>query len=295
MPPPTDLDAPPRRRPFEGPDPRPQPRRPEPDSPGEPRAPIDPRFRARRIEVRRDEGRRRLRRLAVLAGVVGLLLLVPALAFTPLADVDRIEVAGTFRTDPQDVVDAGGIDRGAPTLLADTAAAERRVAALPWVAEVRVVRSLPGTVRYVVTEREPRAVAATVDGRAAVLDAEGQVVQVLDGQADEVDLPLLSEVVVEARPGAVVPEDARVADLVEVAARLPGGLVPVVDQVRSDEQGVHLLLVPTGTVQLGDSEDLDDAFVALSSVLTAIAPSCVGAIDVSVPSAPVLTRVPGCQ
>ncbi|OWY61607.1 hypothetical protein B7486_62880, partial [cyanobacterium TDX16] len=275
MAPPTDVDAPPRRRPFEGPAPR---RREDPDAPVPPGGPIDPRFRARRIEVQRDAGRRRLHRLGVLGIVVVLLLVVAGLAFTPLVDVDRIEVEGTFRTDPQDVLEAGGIHRGDPTVLVDSGAAASSVADLPWVADVRVERSFPGTVRYVVVEREPVAAAATADGRAAVLDGEGQVVQVVDGDPAALDLPLLDGVVAPGEQGATVERDDRTEVLLEVARALPGGLVPVVGVVRTGDAGVELGLVPAGTALLGEADDLEGAYVALASVLGAVTPACVGTV-----------------
>ncbi len=44
-----------------------------------------------------------------------------------------------------------------------------------------------------------------------------------------------------------------------------------------------------------DGDDLEGAYVALATVLSAVVPACVGTIDVAVPATPVLTGVPGCQ
>ncbi|MBV8559692.1 MAG: hypothetical protein JO050_02895, partial [Acidimicrobiia bacterium] len=51
---------------------------------------IDPRFRQRRIEVRRLEGRRRLRVLLVLAGFFFAALLAWAVTRSPFLDVDHV-------------------------------------------------------------------------------------------------------------------------------------------------------------------------------------------------------------
>jgi hypothetical protein len=158
---------------------------------------------------------------------------------------------------------------------------------------VQVERSFPGTVRYVVEEREPLAVATTVDGRLAVLDGDGQVVEVVEGDPSTVDLPLLDGVVGPTEPGEGVGDDAAV--LVRAARELPGGLAPVVASMRIVDEGVELALVPTGVAHLGDADDLEGAYVALATVLSAVAPACVGTIDVAVPATPVLTGVPGCQ
>lgn len=265
---------------------------PAPD-PASPR-PMDPRFRARRIEVKRDAGRRRLVRLGVVIGAVAVVLLAGATTQSPLLDVDRVQVAGMYRTSAEAIEEAGAIDVGDPLVSVDTGAAAARVAELPWVADVEVERHWPGTVRYEVHEREPAAVAVTADGASAVVDVDGQVVEVqpVDGPAP-VGLPLLEGVQAPATPGERLPTDAR--SLLVVAAAVPSGLAERVASVRVGEQGVETTLLPTGVVVLGTEEELDDAFVALASVLAATPGACVGTIDVAVPSAPVLTPVPGCQ
>src|SRR5688572_1609136 len=113
--------------------------------------PIDPRIRARRIEVQRDAGRRRLRRLAD----VGLVLAV-AVAFlgalrSPLLDVEAVRVSGADRTGAEAVVTASGIARGDQLADVSLGSAGSQVAALPWVGEVRVHRSLGGTIEIAVT------------------------------------------------------------------------------------------------------------------------------------------------
>ena len=49
-----------------------------------------------------------------------------------------------------------------------------------------------------------------------------------------------------------------------------------------------------GTASLGSDEDLEEKGIALASVLAARDPACIGHLDVSFPSAPVLTPSPGC-
>ena len=107
----------------------------------------DPRFRERRIAVRKDAGRRRLKRLliVVLAALVALAGVI--VVRSPVLDVDEVTVVGTARLAPDDIRTAAGIDEGAPLLLADMGAAARDVEALPWVAEAEVTRDLPGRVR----------------------------------------------------------------------------------------------------------------------------------------------------
>lgn len=256
-----------------------------------PRPAIDPRLRARRVEVRRSEGRRRLRVLVIAAGVVGALALLAGLLFTPLFDVDRVTVAGQFRTDPADVVAAAGIERGEPLVTADLAGAERRIEALPWVDEATVVRSWPGTLRYRVVERVPAAAAQGPDGSWVAIDGDGRVLVGLD--AEPTDLPVVEGVTVDPTVGASVPDDA--AGAFAVAAAIPPSARPAVDAVLVDADGaVTVRLDAGGVATIGPLEDLPAKGVALASVIAAVDP-CIATLDLTVASAPLLTRAPGCS
>ena len=137
--------------------------------------PIDPRIQARRIEVQRGVGRRRLQRLVD----VGLVLAVAAgfaIALrSPLLDVDAVRVAGAEHTPTAVVLEQAGIPQGEQLMDVDLRAAGERVAELPWVDEVHLHRGIDGTVDVTITERTP--VAMVGEGDAAVLvDGEGRAV-----------------------------------------------------------------------------------------------------------------------
>ncbi len=117
--------------------------------------PVDPRIRARRVAVRRDAGRRRLRRLRSSGSVLVVLVGFVGALRSPLLDVDAVRVAGTRRTAPQAVVTAAGIEPGEQLVDLDLGAAGARVAALPWVGEVHIHRALGGAVDIRVVERDP--------------------------------------------------------------------------------------------------------------------------------------------
>src|SRR5687768_9465586 len=120
--------------------------------------PIDPRIRARRIEVQRTEGRRRLRRLAWLSAAVVLLVGAWGLTRTTLLDVDRVVVVGAAHSDGDAVVAATGVRQGDPLLDVDAGQVRHAVERLPWVATATVSRSWPGTVHVRLRERTAVAV-----------------------------------------------------------------------------------------------------------------------------------------
>ncbi|MCU1354525.1 MAG: FtsQ-type protein, partial [Acidimicrobiales bacterium] len=138
------------------------------------RAPIDPRIQARRVEVQRDRGRRRLHRLVALGVVAGLVLAAVGATRSPLLDVDHIRVSGAKRTDRAALSRAAGVRLRRPLLDVDPGAIARRVEALPWVQRAIVRRSWPGTVMIQVSERRPLAVVTEAAGPVLV-DRDGRV------------------------------------------------------------------------------------------------------------------------
>jgi cell division protein FtsQ len=143
---------------------------------------IEPRLRQRRIGVRRAEGRRRLRRWGVVAAVLVVVIAVLAVLGSSLFSVDDVDVTGVQRADADAVLAVVDDLVGEPVLLVDTGAAEDRLEQIPYVDTARVRTDFPNGVTIEVREREPVATAAGADGRFRILDHEGRVVDVINGQ-----------------------------------------------------------------------------------------------------------------
>ena len=127
----------------------------------------------------RAKAARSARRGRVLRGTANaLLVLLPlaGLAWVLLAStwlgVDRVQVTGTSRLTPEQVVAAADVRTGTPLARVDTGAVEERVAELAPVADVAVRRTWPGTLTVDVTERTPVA-GVLQDGAYTLLDAAG--------------------------------------------------------------------------------------------------------------------------
>jgi len=143
---------------------------------------IEPRLRQRRIGVRRAEGRRRLVRTAIVVGVLALVIGGLAVLGSSLFAVDTVDVTGVRRADAEQV-DAVVEDLvGEPVLLVDTGAAEDRLEQIPYVESARVRTDFPNGATIEIREREPVATTQGADGRFRILDSEGRVVDVIDGQ-----------------------------------------------------------------------------------------------------------------
>lgn len=105
-------------------------------------------------------------------------------ASDPRFAFDGLTVRGEAKTPLAQIDDAAGFAVGANVWLLDTASAQRRIEALPWVDTASVRRSWPNHVQVVVTERrpvvrvlvgqlsaeEPMAADALVDATGRVLD-----------------------------------------------------------------------------------------------------------------------------
>jgi len=143
------------------------------------------RFRLRRIAVRREEGRRRLRWFTVLGlGIAGIILVLLLLT-SPLLSVRKVEVEGVVYANPELVASIVDSIDGEPILTVDLDAAEDKLLMIPWVRQARVSMHLPSRVTIEVVERTPIAFFRSVDGFNRVIDRDGRVLDVIEG--DPVD------------------------------------------------------------------------------------------------------------
>lgn len=265
--------------------------RPAPELvPDLPEVVVDPRFRERRIAVRKDAGRRRLKRLLVLIAVALVALGTVIVLRSPVLDVDEVVVRGTSATDADDIRDLVGIDIGAPLLLADLDGAEAAVEELAWVKGAEVSRDLPGGIIVDVVEREAAAVVSGA-GQAVLVDVEGTVLEPAPASASP---PFVHVVVDEAPPqvGASVPNELAVA--IDLASRLRANPSGVVTAVHLDPS-LRLQLLEGAVVDLGDERALDDKVEAFRTVYARVDRTCLERIDLRVPTHPVLTREDGCS
>jgi cell division protein FtsQ len=266
---------PPRRR-------RPTARPPKPRPPARaPRPAIDPRMRDRRVEVKRAEGRRRLRKVGAALVLLGLATAAVGAAFSPLLDIDRVRVVGMHGDAARaaEVRAAADAEAGSPLLFADTGAIEERVEALPWVADASVARHFPGTITVSVSPRDPVAWAAGADGTARVVDRSGRVVATVP--TPPAGLPQLLGADPAAPADTVAPIAARVAGAVPADIR-----ASVVGVVVDHDQAVLRLVFGT-EVRLGAPRGVPAKARAAAAVLTSLTLGMPSYVDVRVPSAPV--------
>lgn len=257
------------------------------------RVPIDPRIRQRRIEVRRDEGRRRLRLLVGAGSVVVAGLLGWLATRSPVLDVDTVRVRGARQSTTSAVERASGITTGDAMVDVDEAAVARRVEALPWVDEATVRRHWPGTVIVSVTERRA-VVSARGENRAWLLvDADGRLLA--RRSYPQAGLPAIEGGPFGAAPGQSIAATGRGA--LEVARAIGRGdrvgdipVVAVVDGGQLELRLVHDERGCGGVVRFGPPDQVREKLLAVFTVLDHVDLEGLAVLDVRVPSAPVITR-----
>lgn len=267
-----------RTRPRPGPNPRPV----EPTGPV-----VDPRIRARRREVQRTNGRRRLRRVVDLLVVLSVVLVFVGALRSPLLDVDQVVVTGARESGRDAVVAAAGVNVGDQLMDVRLGSAGRGVTELPWVADVTVSRSIDGVVRLEVDERTPVAAVASGTDRLLV-DAAGRVLGPGPRSAEYVTIEgPETPVAGEYLPG-------RFADVLAVAAALSPELQQAIDHLVPGPS-ITAVLRSGGTVELGPPTRLSAKLRSLITVLDQVDLTCLATIDLRAPGSPVLTRALGCS
>jgi cell division protein FtsQ len=244
-------------------------------------ATIDPRIRERRIEVKREAGRKRLRILLAFVAALSAIGLVYLVIESPLLNVDHVRVQPTPHLDAAMITRAAAIPRGAPLARVDTGAAEARLEALSWVQSAKVTRHWPGTVRIVVQERVPVAYVRRDAAHVALLSADGTVIADAPGpRAGTVELRGVHKIPTygaRIAPGAVA----------GIARAMPPALATRVVAVDLTDNLVTLVLDGNATVRLCDAHALAAKGAAASAVLAQLGGATFRYIDVCVPAAPV--------
>ena len=237
---------------------------------------MEPRMRERRIAVKRAVGRRRLKWVAIVVAVGLVVVAALAVLGSGLFKVSEVRVEGR--------VYSGGaafdavveqLD-GANVLRVDTDQAEEDLEAIPWVADARVTTDFPNGATIEVRERVPSVSYQGPDGRYRVLDRDGRVLDVIDGQPTSY-LELVVTDGTDLDAGQLAPRGYR------AAATLAQALTPVMRQwaisLSSAADGTDLRMMINGAavggadggeieVRFGAAEHLQDKLVRLQTAMT---------------------------
>lgn len=128
----------------------------------------------RRNRARKRISREALKRMVIMAGIVLAVILSMLIFFR----VRSIEVQGTSYYQPQDILDAAGVEKGDNLLILSRAEIAGNVLEkLPYAQSVRVSRRLPDTVIITVTEYDATYAVVDAKGEYYLITASGKVTE----------------------------------------------------------------------------------------------------------------------
>lgn len=227
-------------------------------------ATADHRIRARRISVRRAEGRRRLRWVLIGLAIVAIPVATLTVLASPLFDVSEVSVQGATYTDPALIAAIIDDISGDPVLLVDTLELEKRLRADPWVERVKVETDFPHRVVIDIRERKPIAAFQGGDGRFRIIDFEGRVLDVIDG------IPIDYMLITGDHPDTIRSQfaGAPYSAAAQLVLGLPSEIGAITESVGLNAATGALTLQLTGgtLVQLGDASDMDEKLARLLSL-----------------------------
>ncbi len=241
---------------------------------------------ARAAEVRAERRQRRRSVVIVLAVITVTGAALIGLLRSPLADIDRIAIEGHADVPAEEIAQAASVPIGTPLVDLDEKLISARVEALPGIQTALVSRRWNGVIRIAVTEREPTLALRTADGFVLV-DNGGRQVRTAETLPDGF-LPVIG-LQASGVPGDPAPPGST------SVLRLMEAMTPPVRQAVSEVivtgTEMALSLNDGGRAVLGDDRQISEKVVSLETLLLSVDLRCVHEIDLTVPSAPALSRI----
>ena len=251
------------------------------------RSSIDPRIRQRREQIERSRTQKRLRWLAVFAGLAVLVAFGVFLLHTPLFEAKVVTVTGSHpNTTTQAIEAAAGVTDHPPLISVDPGPTAARVETRPFIATAKVIRHWPDAVTIAVTERVPVTAMAGPTTQWSTLDGNGRTLAVTPGR------PALPVLVVTAKsPIPPAPVGATVAPAADpgllVASTLPPAFVAQVVSITVAADGTVSLDLTSGlVVLLGTVSDLPAKYEDVAAIIAHASLRGAHTIDVTVPQSP---------
>jgi cell division protein FtsQ len=241
---------------------------------------IEPRLRDRRIAVRKEAGRKRLKWALIVAVVIAVVVGGLAVLGSSLFAVRDVEVEGAVYTDDRALAAVVEDLEGTPVLRVDTDAAEEELERIPWVEDARVTTDFPHGAKIEIRERAPALAFEAADDRYRVIDAEGRVLDVLPGQPVGY-LVLTSDDAPALAAGQFAPPGfAAAASMVQA---MTPEMARRAESVAVTPDGADLRLELRGgtEVRFGAAEELIAKLVRLQTVLDDHADEPISVIDVA--------------
>jgi cell division protein FtsQ len=238
----------------------------------------DPTFEERR---RRHERRERLKKVKwfKLSGViVGGVIVVLAILASPLFAIRSVDFEGTVYTSQETIDSVRAAMKDVSVFTVDAGEARQKMLDDPWVADVRITTSFPGSALVEVSEREPVVWYVGDDEKARIVDARGFVIEVLDGWPTKYLRVLGTGPSLSA--GAIADDSYRAA--AQLVLALPEEIRSKVQSLDLSAGGELSMILKGGTlIRFGPPTNLQNKLVGVVVLLRRQDPATLAVIDVS--------------
>ncbi len=244
----------------------------------------------RRNRVRKRISREAFKRMVIMAGIVLAVILSMLIFFR----VRSIEVQGTSYYQPQDILDAAGLEKGDNLLILSRAEIAGNVLEkLPYAQSVRVSRQLPDTVIITVTEYDATYAVVDAKGEYYLITASGKVTEKITAakasehiriEALTIETPTLGgQISVMAPVGQEVAAQGQLTALKKVLTAIETyGLQQTVRSVSvPSSYEITLRYEDRFEVKVGDTEELDYKFQFLIQTVKSQKSYATGTIDLT--------------
>jgi cell division protein FtsQ len=241
---------------------------------------------ARSAALRKIRRQRRRSVVIVLVTITVTALAGLAVLRSPWLAVDGVEVSGTSMVSAGDVLERAAVPLHTPLVDLDVEVIAARVEGMPEVRSAVVRRRLDGIVVIEVTEREPTMALKTSAGFVLV-DDDGRQVRTTTVAPDGF-LPVIGLEASGVPGDPAPPGSTSVLRLMEhITPQVRAEVSDVI--VTGDE--LALTLTDGGRVLLGDDRELNAKVISLETLLLSVDLRCLHEIDLTVPSAPAISRI----
>ncbi len=233
------------------------------------------------ISLRNRSVKRKKQRRITFAVVLLLIAVILALLLTPFFDVKYIDVSGHSKVSQKTIVETAGIAYGENIFKLNVKKMKTKLRKVPYIDDVKVIRKLPGTVVFEISERKP-VVAVGVGEKFVLMDENGRFLETVKQNS----LPILKGIKTKTEAGKFIGDEhpeffeefKMQYELLKV-----NGLTGRVSAYIADNKGnVTFEIDGTKTIILGDDANTEYKFKMLEAVVSELPPTQKGTIDLSV-------------
>ena len=241
---------------------------------------------ARTAEVRAQRRQRRRSVVIVLSAITFTAAGAIGAIRSPLLDIDAAEVVGASEVSVAEIQRAAAVPIGTSMVDLNPGIIAARVESIPTIRTANVRRGWDGVVRIEVTEREPTLALKTPAGFVLV-DDDGRQVRSSEVLPDGF-LPVIG---LEASGIAGDPAPPGTSSVLRMMEAMTAPVRQEVSEVIVTGAEIALTLTDGGRAVFGDDREIEAKVVSLETLLLSVDMRCVHEIDLTVPSAPALSRI----